>query len=151
MILTSDQNQTNVVIRFKKLTKSARLPSYAHPDDAGMDVYSCESYRLKPSERKVFSTGIASQFPSGYVALVWDKSSLGVKGIHALCGVIDPGYRGEWFITLLNTSDQEYTIERGDKIAQVLIQKIVYAKISQTNRVSLSARGKGKMGSTGKR
>jgi dUTP pyrophosphatase len=140
-----------MTIKFKKLSPNAKLPTYAHPGDGGMDVYTSESYSLKPGETHAFSTGIASEFPIGYVALVWDKGGLGAQGIHRFSGVIDAGYRGEWFVTLHNATAKEYNFEKGDKIAQVLIQNIVYANVEETDTLSSSERGVGKMGSTGRK
>lgn len=140
-----------MTIKFKKFSSDAKLPTYAHLGDGGMDVFTNEDYTLKPNETHAFSTGVASEFPFGYVALVWDKGGLGTKGIHRFSGVIDAGYRGEWFITLYNATAQEYHFEKGDKIAQVLIQHVEYANIEETSTLSQSERGAGKMGSTGRK
>jgi dUTP pyrophosphatase len=140
-----------MIVKFKKISEDAKLPTYAHPGDAGMDVYSNEDYILKPNERHIFSTGVASDFPSGYVALVWDKGGFGAKGIHRFSGVIDAGYRGEWLIILHNFTQENLVVEKGDKIAQVLIQKVEIAEIIEVDGLEDSARGDGKFGSTGKK
>ncbi len=140
-----------VEIKFKKLDFGAKVPVYATEGDAGMDLFSNEELILKPGERVLVSTGISSEFPMGYVALIWDKSGLAVKkGIKTMAGVIDCGYRGEWKIALYNTSNEDFKIEKGDKIAQALIQPIEHASIKEVSEdLSESERGEGGFGSTG--
>ncbi|MCR4284847.1 MAG: dUTP diphosphatase [archaeon] len=137
-------------IKVKKLKENAVLPSYAHEGDAGMDVYSVENSIILPGKRKMISTGISIEIPSGYVALVWDKSGIAAKqGITILGGVIDAHYRGEYKIILFNTSDDNFEVRIGDKIAQVLIQKIESAEIEEVDELSETKRGEGGFGSTG--
>lgn len=138
-------------LKIKLLTLTAKLPTYAYVGDAGMDVYSDEDLIIKPDETKAVKTGIASEFDKDYVALVWDKSGMGAKGIHRFSGVIDASYRGEWLIVLHNSSDKNYNIEKGDKIAQVLIQKVERAEIVEVDDLTKTQRGSGKFGSTGKK
>lgn len=141
-----------MIIKFKRLSKDAIMPSYAHPGDAGLDLYSIENYTLKPGERYAFNMGFALEIPKGYVALVWDKGSLPFKaGVHTLAGVGDSGYRGEYLIILINLGKKSYQIEKGDKIAQLLIQPIVNAKIREVKALSKTSRGEGKLGSTGRK
>jgi len=138
-------------IKVKKLSPDAILPEYANPGDAGMDIFSNEDYVLKPNERHMFKTGIAVSIPQGYVSLIWDKSSLaGNYGIKTMAGVIDSGYRGEYFIVLLNTSEKDYKINKGDKIAQMLIQQVESAQIEEVSDMDDTIRGDGALGSTGK-
>ena len=140
-----------VNLKIKKLFEDAILPEYAHEGDAGIDIFSYEEYTLKPNERKVFKTGISTSFPKGYVALIWDRSgNAAKKGLKTMAGVIDSGYRGEWGIVLLNTSDEEHHIKKGDKIAQCLIQPIIYADIEEVNDLEISDRGEKGFGSTGR-
>lgn len=141
-----------MIIKFLRLNKSAKVPIYAHPGDAGMDLYSLEDKTLKPNERHAFNLGFALEIPKGNVALVWDKGSLPYKaGIHALAGVCDSGYRGEYIVILINLGSNKYKIEKGDKIAQLLIQPVEQAEIKEVNKLSDSSRGIGKLGSTGKK
>lgn len=138
-------------LKIKKLKEEAILPSYAHPGDAGMDLYSCEDYNLLPGERHLFGLGIASEFPEGFVALVRDKSGLAVKaGLTVLAGVIDHGYRGEWGVVLLNTGNEAYEIKQGDKIAQCLMQKVDTAEVTEAEELGDHSRGEGGFGSTGR-
>lgn len=139
-------------IKFKKLNKNAKIPCYAHPGDAGMDLFSLENKILKPGVRYGFKIGIAVIIPKNYVGLVWDKSGLALnEGLTTLAGVIDSGYRGEIGVVTLNTSRKNIKIEKGQKIAQFLIQPIVSAKIKEIDSLDNTSRGKGGFGSTGKR
>jgi dUTP pyrophosphatase len=141
-----------LVIKAKKLHPDAKIPAYAHPGDAGMDIYSLESVVIKKGDRKRLRTGISMELPEGFVALVWDKSGLATThGLKNLGGVIDASYRGEYFVTLINLGQEDYTVEKGDKIAQVLIQKIERAEIQEVEELTDSKRGAGGFGSTGKK
>ena len=95
------------ILKIKKISPNAIVPSYAHPGDAGMDLYSCEDVTISPSERKLIPTGISVIIPEGCVGLIWDKSGLAVKhGLTTLAGVIDEGYRGEIKVAIFNTSKE---------------------------------------------
>ncbi len=139
-----------IPVKIKKLKPEAVIPTYAHPGDAGMDLYSCEDYTLKAGERKLFGTGLSIELPEGYVSLFWDKSGLAAKqGLTVLAGVIEYTYRGEYGVVLLNTSDKEVEIKKGQKIAQLLIQPICTAEIQEVTELSESSRGTSGFGSTG--
>lgn len=138
-------------IKIKKLNQEAVVPSYAHAGDAGMDLYCYETTTLKKGERKKIGTGVAIELPEGYVSLIWDKSGLATNhGLTNLAGVIDAGYRGEYFVTIINLGEEDYTLEKGHKIAQLLIQKVEHAQIEEVAELSDSTRGAGGFGSTGK-
>lgn len=136
-------------IKIKKLEPNAMLPEREYAHDAGLDIFSNEAYTLQPGERHVFCTGIASELPVDTVGLFWDRGSLGSKGIHVLEGVLDSNYRGEWKVILLNTSDQPYTVERGYKIAQCIIQRYEPATVIEVEALEDSDRGSRAFGSTG--
>lgn len=137
-------------IKFKKLHKDATIPTYAHPGDAGMDIYSIEEKTLKPQERHLFQTGLAMQLTPGFAFIIKDKSGLALKkGLTTLGGVIEHTYRGEIGIILLNTSNQEIKIEKQTKIAQALIIPITTPKITQTTNLQQTTRGTKGFGSTG--
>ena len=139
-----------MLIRFQKILAEAIIPHYAHQGDAGMDIFSVEEDIIKAGERKNIRTGIKMELPEGFVGLVWDKSGLALKnGIKTMAGVIDAGYRGEIGIVLVNLSHQDYKIEKGQKIAQMLIQKVERAEIEDTQELSETKRGDGGFGSTG--
>ena len=137
-------------LKVKKLHPDAKLPTRAHNDDAGLDIYCYETITLAPQEIKNIPTGVAFEIPEGYVLLVWDKSSIGAKGMKTFGGVIDAGYRGEAFITLYNLRDEPYTFERGHKLAQLLIQKVELWEVEEVAELSETKRGTGALGSTGK-
>jgi dUTP pyrophosphatase len=137
-------------IKIKKIKPTAILPKYVHPGDVGLDLYSLEDYNLEPGERKVFFIGFALEFPEGYVAIVKDKSSVGGVGIITSGGVYDAGYRGEYNVCLNNISEKVFEIKKHQKIAQLLIFPVVIADLIETDKLSDSARGNGKFGSTGK-
>jgi len=138
-------------IKLLKVDKEAKLPSFAHPEDAGMDFYSNENdYVLKIGERKGFSTGIKMEIPDGYAGLIWDKSGLAFKnGIKTMGGVIDSTYRGEIVIILLNLGNADYLVEKGSKIAQMIVQKVEHFEISVENSIENTTRGENGFGSTG--
>jgi dUTP pyrophosphatase len=136
--------------RIKKLVPEAVLPAKKNPDDAGWDIVTIESATLAPGERRAFLTGLASEFPSDYVAVIKDRSSLGSRGLHTLAGVIDSSYRGEWKIIVLNTSDEPVHITAGDRIAQCLIVPVPEVQLLEVEELTDSARGIGGFGSTGK-
>lgn len=144
--------KTTMIIKILKLSKEAKIPSYAHEGDAGMDLYSLEDKLLKPGERYGFKLGFASEIAEGYAALVWDKSGLASKfGLHCFAGVIDSSYRGEWQVIICNLSDRPYAFEKGDKIAQALIQKVESTQIIEADILNESERGQGGFGASGKK
>lgn len=129
----------------------AKLPQYATAGDAGMDLFALEETILKPGQFLGVSTGVAFEISNGYVGLVWDKSSLSImNGLKTLGGVIDAGYRGEVKVGMINLSDKEYKIEKGHKVAQILLQKIEHPILVEVAELSETERGKGGFGSTGK-
>ncbi len=138
-------------ISIKKLNEKAKMPSYAHPGDVGLDLYSLEQKILMPGEHHIFSHGFALEFPEGYAAIVKDKSSISKAGLHTMGGVFDAGYRGEYNTHLVNLSDKPYTFEVGDKTSQLIIYPVAIAEIEEMNELSDSSRGEGRFGSTGKK
>ena len=128
-------------------------PSYAHPGDAGADLRAREDVLLEPGERRLVPTGVSIALPDGFVALIHPRSGLATK--HGLTvvnapGTVDAGYRGEIAVTLLNT-DRHAAIElkRGDRIAQMIIQRVEYARFLPVQELGSSVRGGGGFGSTG--
>lgn len=135
----------------KKLHPDATIPHYAHHNDAGMDLFSVSEITIQPQERVSVPTGIAMQIPDGYVGLIWDKSGISQKfGLKTLGGVVDAGYRGEIFVGLYNTGDIPHTFEAGQKLAQIIIQKIEQPEVIEVLELDDSIRGIGAFGSTGK-
>lgn len=140
-----------MILKVKKLSPDAVLPSYAHPGDAGMDMYSNETVTIKPGEAVKVKSGVAMEIPEGFVGLMWDKSGLSTNHkIKSLGGVIDSGYRGESLFGLINLGNEPYTIEKGHKVVQMLIQKVERVEIVEVEKLSDTVRGDGGFGSTGK-
>lgn len=140
------------VIKFLRLHKDAILPTYAHDDDAGFDLYSIEGKILKPGKLEIISLGIASEIPKGWYVAIRDKSSLAFnQGIHTLAGTMDAGYRGEWKLVLVNHGTKRYRVEKKDKIAQGILLPSPQAKIIEVKKLSVSKRGAKGFGSTGRK
>ncbi len=137
-------------LKFKKLNPEAKIPSYAHPGDVGLDLYCLETFTLAPGESKIIFHGFALEFPEGYAALINDKSGISKAGMKVLGGVYDAGYRGEYNTHLINLSAKPYTFEKGDKTSQLIIFPVVIATIEEVAELSDSSRGDGRFGSTGK-
>jgi dUTP diphosphatase len=129
------------------------VPSRAHPGDAGVDLHAAADFELGPGERVVVSTGIAIALPDGYAAFVLPRSGLaarhGVTLVNAP-GTVDAGYRGEIKVALLNT-DKESAVRfaRGDRIAQLVVQRVEYPVFHEVTALPGSVRGEGGHGSTG--
>lgn len=137
-------------IKIKKLKDDAKLPTYGHPGDAGMDIYSVEEVIFLPGEQKRVHTGVAFEIPEGYVGLVWDKSGISFnQGLKVMGGVIDNGFRGEFVASLVNLSGVEQKIEKGQKFTQMLIQPVASCEIVEAEMLSDTSRGEGREGSTG--
>jgi dUTP pyrophosphatase len=136
-----------------RLDADLPLPAYAHPGDAGADLLTTVDVSLEPGERALVPTGVAIALPEGYVALVHPRSGLAAR--HGLSivntpGTIDAGYRGEIKVMLIN-HDRTLPIElrRGDRIAQLVIQRFERARFIEVGELPDSVRGAGGYGSTG--
>jgi dUTP pyrophosphatase len=137
-------------LRVSRIHEEAKLPSYGHRGDAGLDLFSVVDLVLERGQVEAVSTGIKVAIPEEYVGLIWDKSGISLQGVHRLAGVIDAGYRGEIKVVLVNLSDAPFTIEKGMKIAQMLIQPLSVVNIVETQELDDTTRGEGGFGSTGK-
>lgn len=137
-------------LEIAKLAADAVLPTRAHPDDAGLDLYALGEVTLEPGKSAVVPTGIAMQIPEGFVGLVADRSSLARKGVKTAGGVIDAGYRGEVGAVLWNISREPVTLGRGDRVAQLLIVPIATPAVKEVKALSETKRGKKGFGSTGR-
>lgn len=142
-----------IKLKILRLTKDLPLPSYAHPGDAGLDLYSNEDVVLKPFERKLVGTGIRIEIPRGYAGFVQPKSGRAINdglSIVNTPGLIDSGYRGEIKVILINLDPQkEIKIKQGEKIAQLVIQKVEEVDVVEVDELSETSRGEGGFGSTG--
>lgn len=129
------------------------VPAYAHPGDAGADLVSRVDVTLAPGERATVPTGVAIALPDGYAAFIHPRSGLaskhGVTVVNAP-GTVDAGYRGEISVTLLNTdTSTPITLRRGDRIAQLIVQRVERVEFVHAERLPGSARGAGGFGSSG--
>ena len=140
------------MIKIKLLNDAAKIPTKAHKSDAGWDLYaSYTSQPVYPHKRRLISTDISLAIPEGYCGLIWPRSGLSVKsGIDVLAGVIDSGYRGEIKVCLFNTSDTLVHIHPGDRIAQLIIQKVEDIEFLEAESLDDTDRADGGFGSTGR-
>jgi dUTP pyrophosphatase len=142
-----------VNLRVRRLDGRAVLPARAHHDDAGLDLHALEDAQLGPGERASLRTGIAVEIPPGCAGLVLPRSGLALRHGIALAnapGLIDPGYRGEVHVLLLNTDRVEpFQISAGDRIAQLLVVRAEPALPLEVDELSSSVRGAGGFGSSG--
>ncbi|HET8592633.1 MAG TPA: dUTP diphosphatase [Solirubrobacterales bacterium] len=140
-------------LRFIKLTEKASLPSRAHDNDAGLDLYAAEAARIVPGARASVGTGLAVAIPPGLAGLVLPRSGLALKaGVTLLNspGLIDPGYRGEVRILLINTDrNVDFHVRPGDRVAQLMLVPIATASPLEADELDHSARGEGGFGSSG--
>ncbi|MFG1942790.1 dUTP diphosphatase [Nonomuraea sp. NPDC048826] len=141
-------------VLIQRLDPGLPLPAYAHPGDAGADLCAAEDAELLPGERAVIRTGVAIALPDGYAAFVHPRSGLaarhGVTLVNAP-GTVDAGYRGEIKVTLINTDAKEpFRLRRGDRMAQLVIQRVERAVFREAAELPESVRGTGGHGSTGR-
>ncbi|WP_295661006.1 dUTP diphosphatase [uncultured Nocardioides sp.] len=144
---------TDLDVALVRLDLDLPLPSYAHPGDAGADLRTTVDLTLGPGERALVPTGVSIALPEGYVALVHPRSGLAAR--HGLSlvnspGTVDAGYRGEIKVLLIN-HDRLDTVElkRGDRVAQLVVQRFERARFVEVDALPASARGDGGYGSTG--
>lgn len=140
-------------VLIQRLDDGLPLPKYAKPGDAGADLYSRIDFELKPGERKLIPTGISIALPPGYVALVHPRSGIALKnGISMVNtpGTIDAAYRGEVAVVLINHDlKQTFSAKRGDRIAQLVIQRVEAAEFVEVEKLPGTTRGSGGFGHTG--
>ncbi len=139
-------------IKIKRLINDAILPSFAHPGDAGMDLCSIEDKILKPSESALIKTGLSIELPPNTEAQVRPRSGLAYKNAVTVLntpGTIDEGYRGEIGVILINHGKENFHIEKGMRIAQMVIKPILEVTIEEITELSGTTRGEGGFGSTG--
>jgi dUTP pyrophosphatase len=137
-------------IQVSLLNSNAKIPTKAHNDDAGFDLYSSVDINIAPKSRATINTSIAIAMPSNFAGLIWPRSGLSVKhGIDVLAGVVDSGYRGEILVCLYNTSDDIVEIHTGDRIAQIIFQEVPRVKLEVHATLGSSQRGENRFGSSG--
>jgi dUTP pyrophosphatase len=155
----SDHSSVDVEIAFVALDEGLAAPAYAHHDDAGADLVSAETFVLGPGERRLVGTGVAIALPDGYAGFVHPRSGLaarhGISIVNAP-GTVDAGYRGEILVCLVNTdTETAVRISRGDRIAQLVVQRVARARfvavpqLPDSTATAGRSRGVGGHGSTG--
>lgn len=141
-------------LKIKRMEKAEgiKLPNFFHEGDVGCDLRAAESVNLQPGKITAVDTGLKMQIPDGYAGLIWEKSGLAFKhAIKTAGGVIDSGYRGEVRVALLNMGEDNYSVDRGDKIAQMLVQKAAKPDVVEVDDLEETSRGEDGFGSTGKK
>ena len=136
----------------KRLTDAATLPAYAHPGDAGLDLFAAVAVAIEPGETRLVGTGISIELPPNTEAQVRPRSGLALKhGITVLNtpGTIDHGYRGEVGVILINHGRARFDVHPGMKIAQMVIASCLTVTVEESAELSGTARGQGGFGSTG--
>ena len=138
----------------RRLDRELPLPSYAHPGDAGLDLRARHDVTLRPGQRAVVPTGVAVALPAGCVGLVHPRSGLAARHGIALVnapGTVDAGYRGEVKVVLVNLDpDEAVTLRRGERIAQLVVQRVETVAVVEVDALDETPRGAGGFGSSGR-
>lgn len=141
------------MLAIKRLDPDLPLPARAHPGDAGVDLYSTTDLELAPGRRQLVGTGIAIALPTGTVGLIHPRSGLAARAGLSIVntpGTVDAGYRGEIKVCLINLDrDEPIVIARGDRIAQLLVQRVELPELVETDELDETSRGAGGYGSSG--
>jgi len=141
------------VLDVRRLDPDLPLPAYAHPGDAGLDLFAADTTTLQPGERALIASGVAVAIPEGYVGLVHPRSGLAVDhGLTVLNapGTIDSGYRGEIKVLLVNHGQDAVEIRHGQRMAQLILMRVDMVDVREVDRLDTTARGSGGFGSTGR-
>jgi dUTP pyrophosphatase len=139
-------------LKIQRTVDDIKMPNYANPGDAGMDIYSSVSMVLKPGEHKLIPTGIKIALPKGHEAQIRPKSGLALK--HGLSivntpGTIDEGYRGEIGVIVINHGKEDFEVKKNEKIAQMVINKVECLEVEEVENLDQTDRGEGGFGSSG--
>jgi dUTP pyrophosphatase len=138
-------------IELKQLHQNAKLPHRATIDAAGADLYCVDAFTLEPGERRAIATGVSIAIPRGFYGRVAPRSGWAAKhGIDTLAGVIDSDYRGEILVLLINLGSAPFTAAAGERIAQLIIERIALCDFAWAETLQESERGAGGFGSTGR-
>lgn len=139
-----------MAVKVKKLSKDAELPEYALNSDIGFDIRANETIVIPVSEQRTIKTGLAMEIPQGYVGLIRDRAGIITKmGVHTAAGTFDPSYRGEVSIVLINCGEQDVEVEKGMRIAQMIIIPVAKAELKEVKELSSTERGERGFSSTG--
>ena len=141
-------------IAIKRLSKDAIFPAYATEASAGADLYATEAAIIPAGEKCLVHTGVAVAIPQGYAGFIYARSGLATKRDLApsnMVGVIDADYRGELMVSLRNYGKETQTVEKGERVAQLVIAPVAQAEFCETEILDETVRGEGGFGSTGKK
>jgi dUTP pyrophosphatase len=141
-----------MLLKVKKLTDRAVLPEYAHPGDAGLDLFSSDEIEIPAGEARLIGTGISVELPEGTEAQVRPRSGLAAKHLVTVLnspGTIDEGYRGEVRVILMNHGKEPFLVKQGARIAQMVVKPVVCVAVREAPELSDTSRGAGGFGSTG--
>ena len=141
-----------MLLKVKKLREGALVPKYAHPGDAGMDLFACEALTLAPGKSAIVKTGISIELPPDTEGQVRPRSGLAAKQSVTVLntpGTIDEGYRGEVGVILINHGGNDFAVEPGMRIAQLVVKPVVRVEVEEVQDLSDTSRGGGGFGSTG--
>lgn len=139
-------------LKIKKINQAAKSPEYAHEGDAGLDLFSVDDVIILPGESKLIKTGIQIELPKDTEAQVRPRSGLALKNQITVLntpGTIDEGYRGEVGVILINHGKQQFHVEKGMKIAQMVIKPVLKVTVKEVEELTDTTRGEGGFGSTG--
>ncbi len=144
---------TSIRLLVRRLDPTLPLPAYARDGDAGLDLQAAEAATIEPGARALVPTGLAVAIPAGYAGFVLPRSGLALR--HGLTllntpGLIDAGYRGEIKVLLINHDRATVTIARGERIAQLVVQRVEHVDLVEVDELPVTARGDGGFGSTGR-
>ena len=137
------------VVKMQRVHSQAKLPVKGTSQSAGYDVFSVEKVTIRPYNRALISLGLKMEMEVGFWASIRGRSGMASKGILAFNGVIDADYRGEVKVILFNAGGSDYTVESGDRIAQLTIEKVVDVNIEEVNELKSTNRAEKGFGSTG--
>lgn len=138
------------ILKVKKFFRDVSLPEYALSSDVGFDLRANENITLNPFDQKTVRTGIAIQIPEGHVGLIRDRVGITTKmGVHTAAGTFDPAYRGEVSVVLINFGEETVQVEKGMRVAQMIILPVVKARIKEVDKLDLTDRYDKSFGSTG--
>lgn len=150
MIFAMSSSPSIPPLRVRRLDPRATLPRKAHADDLGWDLAAIEATRIEPGRIARLRTGLAFGFPPGVGGFVKDRSSMAARGLHTLAGVIDPDYRGEVQVLVVNLGDEAIELEPGQRIAQMVLLATLRTEAVEVEELDATVRGAGGFGSSGR-
>ena len=149
---TQGDVEDKMKLKFKKIHENAIIPKFAKEGDAGLDITAIDDHEIQPNQHLLVKTGLKMEIPQGYEAQVRPRSGLALKNKITVLnspGTIDSGYRGEIGVIMMNHGDETFKVNKGDRIAQIVIAKHETPEIHEVEELEDSERGEGGYGSTG--